>query len=1135
MAIPSFKGLGLTTDTQETGLSWRQAPAPTLGEKIKRFFDPMVTFLSGLEPRERSQRVVNPATKEVITVPSVVPTTKLRLPFAKEATVEMAPDKGILKITADVPSRLLELVPKFITQTYQNGKAIWEMTGGRMPTPLKLPFDARRLGFDTPDVEDTGTRLFKKFDELQQLNPPKNELDVWKNATLSGLMVVVPDALDALVAGSVMETGAKIVLKETGYDPRLERAMSELGFQKNVPYTKDEIVVKLQDAMKSSKTVVDYANVWKDIDYIGRKAVTIGEGESPLLKLNSFGQKVQDMAKNMVLPLETRGLGFQVSPIAQTPGLPGYMQKGFGLSIDPLVSKQVTDLAIKGVDAATIAKQLNIEEPMVKTIIGGMVKAFQFYSPLAQEARKVPIKGDIITENTPEQIQGGGISVGRYNESVLDKKTGEFITTPKTSQSYRKTPFDGVPEDILKKIKEGGGSPLSKDELKRLGQSLAENGYDSNAGTIVKSYGGEKDVILGTTKINGQMEYIVAGIGKNGKVDTVRLHATPLTNKDIISLPTNVGPSQLNAPLDQVVREVPPATPPPAETGFGVPTPEEDDRKLIEILNRAKRLRVEQESIYHRQRTEKLARAVGVSKTTKGEAGLKAEFEQLAGAMDRVEMESIRDQFGATPEARQEWIDRYLERIKINPTLEGFENMRARRAFAGLFDGILPTKGDLLLLEKVIPDKVIDAIIRKISIFEKLGDAGIQIFNLPRALMASGDFSFSFRQGLVMLPSHPVLFARAFGSQFKYFFSDKAFQGLKADIAKDPTYAWAVRDKLAMTDMGKEVGMREEQYMSSWAEHMPGENVPFIKLISKFYNATLGRLVRASGRAYTGMATKLRFDVYKSLVKDAQRAGRNLDTEIRLGRELAETVNTATGRGGLWKFERAAVVLNSTIFSPRLLASRLALLNPWYYIKADSFVRKERLRNLFGLAGLFTTIIALAKIAGAEVGTDSNSSDYGKIKIGNTRLDFGAGFLQYIVAASRMISGKYISSTTGKELTLGEGYKAISRYDIALRLFETKTAPVVSLAIALARQQTYTGEKVKIGKEVIDRFIPMVIQDARDIWKDDPTIFPLSALGVFGVGLQTYAPRPAKSKGKSPVPSFNQSGPGGIPSFKGLK
>ena len=47
-------------------------------------------------------------------------------------------------------------------------------------------------------------------------------------------MVVIPDAMDAFIAGNIVEMGAKLTLKATKYDPMLERSLSELGIPKNM-------------------------------------------------------------------------------------------------------------------------------------------------------------------------------------------------------------------------------------------------------------------------------------------------------------------------------------------------------------------------------------------------------------------------------------------------------------------------------------------------------------------------------------------------------------------------------------------------------------------------------------------------------------------------------------------------------------------------------------------------------------------------------------------------------------------------------------------------------------------------------------------------------------------------------------
>lgn len=116
------------------------------------------------------------------------------------------------------------------------------------------------------------------------------------------------------------------------------------------------------------------------------------------------------------------------------------------------------------------------------------------------------------------------------------------------------------------------------------------------------------------------------------------------------------------------------------------------------------------------------------------------------------------------------------------------------------------------------------------------------------------------------------------------------------------------------------------------------------------------------------------------------------------------------------------------------------------------------------------------------------------------------GFQQYIKSAAQLISGKIVSSTTGKVLTLGEGYKPLTRLDILGRTIEYKEAPIFSFATTLLRGKTPLGEDIEIGKEIGSRFVPMVTQDIYDIATEEPELLPVSILGAFGFGLQTYGP-----------------------------
>ena len=186
-------------------------------------------------------------------------------------------------------------------------------------------------------------------------------------------------------------------------------------------------------------------------------------------------------------------------------------------------------------------------------------------------------------------------------------------------------------------------------------------------------------------------------------------------------------------------------------------------------------------------------------------------------------------------------------------------------------------------------------------------------------------------------------------------------------------------------------------------------------------------------------------------------------------------------------------------------------MNPWYYVKADPFVRKEALKSLFLLSGAISTTLGLLKLNGVTVGTDIRSSDFGKVRVGNTRIDIMGGFQQYIRSAGQIYHGEYVSSTTGKKLTLGEGYKPLTRADILVKQVEAKLSPAASFVWGIMKQQDAMGEKFNVPKELADRFTPMVLGDMAEMAKQDPSLLPLSILGVFGMGIQTYPNRPAKS------------------------
>jgi len=505
-------------------------------------------------------------------------------------------------------------------------------------------------------------------------------------------------------------------------------------------------------------------------------------------------------------------------------------------------------------------------------------------------------------------------------------------------------------------------------------------------------------------------------------------------------------------------------------------------QKVMDALKGAKPIRAEQEAIYTKARGERINKAIEAGDNLPGEKGYYAKLSKMKNKMDQVEFHSIREEVG------QEGVDSLFNQIHKSAKLDEFEKLTAGRGLAklfGEFGGTVPQEKEIALLGKEFGGEFTKTMMSKRSLWAKAKDVGLEVANIPRAIMASFDLSAPLRQG-VFLVGRPKQWAPAFKDMFKYAFSEKSFAKLGEEIAARPTYKLMKESRLAITELGSKMSVREEEFMSSMAEKIP----------------IIGRGVRISSRAYTGFLNKLRADVFDDIVKKG--AGLGIK-DPKFLKDAANFINHATGRGTLGGFEKAAVPLNAFFFSPRLIASRLNLLNPVFYAKLHPQARKEALKSLFTFGAAASTVGGLMSMGGAKVGVDPRSADFMKLKFGNKRYDILGGFQQPIRMAAQVIMGEVVSSTTGKVITLGEGYKPLTRTDIISRFAESKEAPVFSFATALLRGQTSLGEKVDVPTEVANRFVPMAIQDMADFYKEEGEKgLLMAAPALFGVGAMSY-------------------------------
>jgi len=386
------------------------------------------------------------------------------------------------------------------------------------------------------------------------------------------------------------------------------------------------------------------------------------------------------------------------------------------------------------------------------------------------------------------------------------------------------------------------------------------------------------------------------------------------------------------------------------------------------------------------------------------------------------------------------------------------------------------------------------------------------LLNLPRTVMSSIDLSAPFNQGLFLIGTKG--FWRSFGTMFKSLKSEDVYQDIMAGIKERPTYELMEKSGLSLTDIDSELTSREEAFQSEWGKKIPG--------------------VAMSERGFNGFLNKLRADTFDRLLKQSQDAGvvstdpkMSLETKLqneKFIKDIATYVNNATGRGDLGRFSQSGPWLSGLFFSPRLLASRVNLLTQWMrpstYTTLNPVVRAEYMKNFATMGGMALTVAGIAKMMGAEVSTDPKSSDFMKVKVGNTRYGTLGSFDPLIVLSARLVANAKTNSK-GKVVEYGKGFKAETAYDALATFVRTKLAPVPGTAIDLRVGKNVVGQPVT-ATSAIGSFAPMFLQDFYDVWKDQKKDFgkaaEMSVPGLFGVPMQTYDANAPKTPKKAAEP-----------------
>ena len=393
----------------------------------------------------------------------------------------------------------------------------------------------------------------------------------------------------------------------------------------------------------------------------------------------------------------------------------------------------------------------------------------------------------------------------------------------------------------------------------------------------------------------------------------------------------------------------------------------------------------------------------------------------------------------------------------------------------------LDDEAERLLIER---DKLRDDVDKKIHAMrdKTLLEILSWPFNLARTLMSSYDISATLRQGGILVAADPRRVARPFADQWNSLRSEDGFRKSQRDLERSKNWVLAKRSNLEMTKLDGELTDKEDDFRSTFAEKIPG--------------------VRASGRAYVAFLNSLRMNTFDTMIELVGRHGVVTDKQAK---SLAHFINISTGRGGgkYAKSELASLLL----WSPNLQSARIQYLFHGMTLgltMSTKGTRKIIAKEYAKFAAMTYMIIGLASLFGADVEDDPRSSDFLKIKIGNTRFDMTTGLASYLRTLAQITVGKRKSLSTG-ELAKQDRLRITSRF------LRGKLSPMPAILGNILAGKDVVGTPTTHWT-VLQNLIPLTFMDMIDATKLEG--LPMGSLAlmsaIVGIGSSTFDPTDKK-------------------------
>jgi hypothetical protein len=326
---------------------------------------------------------------------------------------------------------------------------------------------------------------------------------------------------------------------------------------------------------------------------------------------------------------------------------------------------------------------------------------------------------------------------------------------------------------------------------------------------------------------------------------------------------------------------------------------------------------------------------------------------------------------------------------------------------------------------------------------------------IPKAVMASGDISRTLRQNIMMM-RRPKLWAKALTRDIETFAKDKTYARMIENTALRDNAEIIHKSGIRINKWGEAatVGTAAERFPSKFAR-----KVPFIA---------------RSERAYVVGGNLLRVNFMRDIAN--QRAG--ILTTDKQWKDLGHVVNILTGEGDARRLLGMGPTLNAIFFAPRLFESRIRAFTDLFNPKLSWAARRILAEHVGTFVGTnIGLLMALGMVPGVNVEWDKRSSDWLKVKLGNTRIDFWGGYLPIARLFVRLAQGE-IKTQAGRIIP-ADARETISTF------LQGKLGPIPAYGLDLIKGETFIGDNVSLEADSLveqfyQRFTPLFFQDLVD-------------------------------------------------------